>query len=57
MVKILKIALFLVLFSYIVYHIFTGKRNVLNYIDIQKEVTAKKEHLEKLTKRNEKLKN
>lgn len=57
MVKVLKVALFFVLFFYIVYHIFTGKRNVLNYIEIQKEVTAKKEQLEKLTKRNEKLKN
>lgn len=57
MIKILKIALFLVIFSYIVYHIFTGKRNILNYIDIQKEVAAKKEQLKNLTKRNEKLKN
>lgn len=56
-VKVLKIALFLVFFSYIVYHIFTGKRNILNYISIQKEVAAKKEHLKDLTKRNEKLKN
>lgn len=39
------------------YHIFTGKRNILNYINIQKEVTAKKEQLKNLTKRNEKLKN
>lgn len=57
MIKILKIALFLVIFSYIVYHIFTGKRNILNYIDIQKEVAAKKDQLKNLTKRNEKLKN
>lgn len=57
MIKILKIALFLVIFSYIVYHIFTGKRNILNYIDIQKEVAAKKEQLKNLTKRNEKLQN